>query len=177
VLIHGGSGAVGSAAVQLARAAGLTVIATAGSAKGLDLVRSLGAHYAVDHSQPDYRATIKTVTGGRGPDVVIEMLANVNLGHDLELVAPRGRIVIVGNRGSLDFNPRLIMGKDAIVSGFTLPGMTPDEWRPVNAGVGAALAAGILRPAVSRELPLAQAATAHEAVMSAGAAGKIVLLP
>jgi NADPH:quinone reductase len=177
VLIHGGSGAVGNAAIQLARAAGLTVIATAGSAKGLDLVTSLGAHHAIDHSQPEARAAIKAAAGGRGPDIIIEMLANVNLAHDAELLAPRGRIVIVGSRGTLDFAPRLLMGKEASVHGMTLPNMTADEWRGVNAGVQAALAAGTLKPVVSRELPLAEAATAHEAVMQSGAAGKIVLVP
>jgi NADPH:quinone reductase len=177
ILVHGGSGSVGTAAIQLARAAGLTVIATAGSARGLALIAGLGAHHAVDHSQPDYRAAIKAAAGGRGPDVVVEMLANVNLAHDADLLAPRGRIVVVGSRGSLDFTPRLLMAKEATVVGMTLPNMTADEWRGVNAGVQAALAAGTLKPAVSRELPLADAPTAHEAVMSSGAAGKIVLLP
>jgi NADPH2:quinone reductase len=177
LLVHGGSGSVGSAAVQLARAAGLTVIATAGSARGLALVSKLGAHHALDHSKADYRDAIKAATGGRGPDVVLEMLANVNLGADLEMLAPRGRIVIVGNRGSLDFNPRLIMGKDAIVTGMTLFNVTPAEWRTVNAGVAAALAAGTLTPVVDREMPLADAPKAHEAVMAGGSAGKIVLVP
>jgi NADPH2:quinone reductase len=177
VLIHGGSGAVGTAAIQLARAAGLTVIASAGTAKGLALVTSLGAHHAVDHSQPDYRAAITAAAGGRGPDIVIEMLANVNLGTDAELLAPRGRIVVVGSRGSLDFMPRLLMGKEATVYGMTLPNMTADEWRGVSAGVQAALAAGTLKPVVNRELPLADASKAHEAVMAGGAAGKIVLVP
>jgi NADPH2:quinone reductase len=177
VLIHGGSGAVGTAAVQLARAAGLTVIATAGSAKGLALVRELGAHHAIDHSQADYRAAIKAATGGRGPDVVIEMLANVNLGHDAEMLAPRGRIVVVGSRGPLEFMPRLLMAKDSVVYGMTLPNMTADEWRVVSAGVQAALAAGTVKPVVNRELPLADAATAHEAVMGGGAAGKLALIP
>ena len=177
VLVHGGSGSVGSAAIQLARAAGLTVIATAGSARGLALVTELGAHHAVDHSQADYLAAVKTAAGGRGPDVIVEMLANVNLAHDAELLAPRGRIVVVGSRGSLDFAPRLLMGKDATVFGMTLANMTADEWRGVNAGVQAALAAGTLKPVVNRELPLADAAKAHEAVMGGGAAGKIVLVP
>jgi NADPH:quinone reductase len=176
VLVHGGSGAVGTAAIQLARAAGLTVIATAGSGKGLELVTSLGAHHAIDHSQPDYRAAIKAAVPG-GPDVVIEMLANVNLGHDADLLAPRGRIVVVGSRGSLDFTPRLLMAKEATVAGMMLPNMTADEWRTVSVGVQAALADGTLTPVVGRELPLAEAPRAHEAVMQAGAAGKIVLLP
>ena len=177
VLVHGGSGSVGTAAIQLARAAGLTVIATAGTAKGLALVTSLGAHRAIDHSLPDARAAIKAAAEGRGPDVVIEMLANVNLTADAELLAPRGRIVVVGSRGAIEFMPRLLMGKEATVYGMTLPNMTADEWRDVNAGVQAALAAGTLKPVVNREIPLAEAAQAHEAVMSGGAAGKIVLVP
>ncbi len=177
VLVHGGSGAVGTAAIQLARAAGLIVIATAGSAKGLALVTELGAHHAVDHSQPDYRAAIKAAASGRGPDVVIEMLANVNLAHDAELIAARGRIVVIGSRGSLDFAPRLLMAKDATVVGMALANMTADEWPAVNAGVQAALATGTLKPVVNRDLPLADARKAHEAVMSGGAAGKIVLVP
>jgi NADPH2:quinone reductase len=177
VLVHGGSGAVGNATIQLARAAGLTVLATAGSAKGLDLVRELGAHHAFDHTDPGYRAAITAATAGRGPDVVVEMLANVNLAHDAELLAPRGRIVIVGSRGALEFTPRLLMARDATVYGMMLPNMSADEWRAVNAGVRAALAAGTLRPLVGREFPLADAPKAHEAVLASGAAGKIVLLP
>ena len=176
VLVHGGSGAVGSAAVQLARAAGLTVIATAGSAKGLALVTALGAHHAIDHSKPDYRAAIKAAAPG-GPNVVIEMLANVNLAHDAELLAPRGRIVVVGSRGSLDFLPRLLMAKEATVAGMMLPNMTADEWRTVSVGVHAALADGTLTPVVNRELPLAEAPAAHVAVLAGGSAGKIVLAP
>ena len=177
VLIHGGSGAVGNAAIQLARAAGLTVVATAGSAKGLDLIRELGAHHAVNHTDPDYRTAITTATNGRGPDVVVEMLANVNLAHDAELLAPRGRIVIVGSRGALEFTPRLLMAREAVVYGMMLPNMTADEWRVVHDGVGAALAAGTLRPLVGQALPLADAPKAHEAVLAPGAAGKIVLVP
>ena len=79
VLVHGGSGAVGTAAIQLARAAGLTVIATAGSAKGLALVTSLGAHHAVDHSQPDYAPRSRRLPAVAARTSSIEMLANVNL--------------------------------------------------------------------------------------------------
>jgi NADPH2:quinone reductase len=177
VLVHGGSGAVGNAAIQLARAAGATVIATAGSANGLKLVLDLGAHHAIDHSLADYAAAITAAAGGRGPDVVVEMLANVNLAMDATLLAPRGRIVVIGSRGSLEFTPRLLMAKEATVFGMTLPNMTADEWREVNAGVQTALAAGTLRPIVGRELPLADAPAAHEAVMTSGAVGKIVLVP
>jgi NADPH2:quinone reductase len=176
VLIHGGSGSVGTAAIQLARAAGLTVIATAGSAKGLELVTALGAHHAIDHSRGNYREAIRAAAP-RGPDVVIEMLANVNLATDVDLLAPRGRIVVVGSRGALELTPRVLMAREAVVYGMTLPNMTADEWRTVNVGVQAALADGSLKPVVARELPLTNAPQAHEAVMQAGAAGKIVLVP
>jgi NADPH2:quinone reductase len=177
VLIHGGSGAVGNAAIQLARAAGAKVIATAGSGKGIQLVRDLGAHAAIDHSQPKYDAAITQASDDRGPDVIIEMLANVNLAMDATLLAPRGRIVVVGSRGAIEFTPRLLMARDATVYGMTLPNMTADEWREVNAGVQQALADSALRPIIGRELPLAEAKQAHELVMTSGAAGKIVLVP
>jgi NADPH2:quinone reductase len=178
VLVHGGSGAVGNAAIQLARAAGLTVIATAGSKDGLELVLALGADTAIDHSRPNYDVLISAlVSEGRGPDVIIEMLANVNLAMDASMLAPRGRIVIVGSRGSLDFTPRGLMAREATVHGMMLPNMTADEWTEVNAGVQKALAAGALRPVIGRELPLAEAAQAHEAVMGGSAHGKIVLVP
>jgi NADPH2:quinone reductase len=177
VLVHGGSGAVGNAAIPLARAAGARVIATAGSDKGLELVRALGAHSAINHTQPNYDAAIPAQNEGRGPDVIIEMLANVNLAMDAAMLAPRGRIVVVGSRGSIDFMPRGLMAREAIVYGMMLPNMNADEWREVNAGVQTALAAGTLRPIVARELPLADAPQAHELVMTSGAHGKIVLVP
>ena len=118
ILVHGASGGVGTSAVQLAVAAGATVIATAGTPAGRELASRQGARHVVDHTAARYRDEIVALTGGRGPDVIIEMLANVNLAHDLAMIAPRGRIVIVGNRGSLDFNPRAIMAKDAVVTGF-----------------------------------------------------------
>jgi NADPH2:quinone reductase len=177
VLIHGASGGVGTAAVQLAAAAGATVIATAGTDAGRTLVREQGAAHVVDHTAEGYREEIVRVTGGRGPAVVIEMLANVNLGHDLAMLAPRGRIVIIGNRGALEINPRAFMAKDAVVTGTTLPNMTPEEARAALAGVTAALRSGVLRPVVGRELPLADAAKSHELVLAGGATGKVVLIP
>jgi NADPH2:quinone reductase len=175
VLVHGASGSVGLAAVQLAVAAGLTVIGTAGSADGLAVVAAVGAHHAVDHGRDGYRDEILTLTQGRGPDIILEMLANVNLAHDLALIAPRGRIVVIGNRGTLEINPRLLMGKDSTVTGLARWNFTPLETTQVYAAVAAALAAGTLRPVVRREMPLGDAAAAHVAVMSPGAAGKIVL--
>lgn len=176
VLVHGASGAVGLAVVQLARAAGLTVIGSAGTDDGLQLVAAEGAHHTVDHRDPGHVARIQSLTNGRGPDVIIEMLANVNLDHDLTMLAPRGRVVIVGNRGRVEIDPRKIMGKHAVVMGFAFWGLTGEELAGAHEAVGAALASGSLRPVVGTELPLAGAAEAHRRVMAPGARGKIVLL-
>lgn len=176
VLVHGASGAVGLACVQLARAAGLTVIGTAGTPDGLALVEEEGAHHALDHRDPGHVERILALTGGRGPDVVVEMLANVNLDHDLSMIAPRGRIVVVGNRGRIEIDPRKIMGKQSVVTGFALWGVPADDIARAHDAVGAALASGTLSPVVGAELPLADAAEAHRKVMSPGAHGKIVLV-
>ena len=109
VLVHGASGGVGIAAVQMARAMGLTVLGTAGSKKGLDLVTREGAHQVFDHSQSGYLDQILKATGGAGVDLTLEMLANVNLGHDLKLQAPRGRVVVIGSRGDVAISPRDLM--------------------------------------------------------------------
>ena len=176
VLVHGASGAVGLAAVQLARAAGLTVIGSAGTDDGLELVRAEGAHHAVDHRDPQHVEKIQQLTSGRGPDVILEMLANVNLDHDLTMIAPRGRIVVIGNRGRIEIDPRKIMGKQSTVTGFALWGLTAEEVASGHEAIGAALASGALRPVVGAELPLAEAAAAHRKVMTPGARGKIVLV-
>ncbi len=177
VLVHGASGGVGIAAVQLARAVGLTVIGTAGSERGKKLVREQGAHHVLDHTAADYMTELGRVTDGRGPDVIIENLANVNLARDLEAVARYGRIVVIGNRGPIEINARLAMMKDAVIYGLSLFNATPQELASIHVGLVAGLANGTLRPVVGKELPLKEAAAAHTAVLERGAYGKIVLLP
>lgn len=177
VLVHGASGGVGVAAVQLANAAGLTVIGTAGTERGRRLVREQGAHHVLDHTAPDYLAEVGRLTGGRGADVIIENLANINLQKDLDVVARYGRIVVIGNRGTIEINPRGTMSKDATILGLSLPNATPDELASIHAALIAGLANGTLRPVVGRELPLKDAAAAHTAVLEPGAYGKIVLIP
>jgi NADPH2:quinone reductase len=177
VLIHGASGGVGIAATQFARAAGLTVIGTAGTGDGLAVVLGQGAHHAVNHRDEGYREQITALAGGRGPDLIIEMLANVNLDHDLSLIAPSGRIVVVGNRGRVEIDARKIMSKDAAVYGLALWGIPADEIRRAHQAIVAGLDSGALNPVVGLELPLADAARAHVMVMEPGARGKIVLVP
>ncbi len=177
LLVHGASGAVGIAATQFAVAAGLTVIGTAGTDEGLAVVRQQGATHAFNHRSPGYLDQITGVTGGRGPDLILEMLANVNLDHDLTIVAPGGRIVVIGNRGRVEIDARKIMGKDCAVYGLALWGIPADEVRRAHRAITAGLESGALNPVVGREMPLADAAAAHAAVMEPGAHGKIVLIP
>jgi NADPH2:quinone reductase len=177
VLVHGASGGVGTAAVQMAHAMGLTVFGTAGTQKGLELVKREGAHQAFDHTKAGYLEEILKATGGHGLDIILEMLANVNLAHDLKLLAIRGRVIVIGNRGEVTINARELMGRRASIRAFTLWGITPAEEAEIHAGLIAGLENGTLRPVVGKELPLAEAARAHKEILEPGAAGKMVLLP
>ncbi len=176
ILIHGGSGGVGVAAIQIACAMGMKVYATAGTARGLQLVLEQGAHQAFDHHAGDYLSAIADATLGRGIDVIVEMIANVNLDKDLGLLARHGRVVVVGNRGRVEIDARQAMGRDAAILGMTLMNATPQDLVRIHAALGAGLANLSLRPVVGREFPLAEAAAAHAAVMEPGAHGKIVLV-
>jgi NADPH2:quinone reductase len=177
VLVHGASGGVGIAAVQMAHAMGLTVFGTAGTPKGVELVKREGAHQVFDHSKAGYVEEIMKASSGRGADVILEMLANVNLSADFKLLATNGRVIIIGNRGEITINPRDLMSRRASARGFTLWAVTPTEEAEIHAGLTAGLENGTLRPIVGKELPLAQAARAHKEILEPGAAGKIVLVP
>jgi NADPH2:quinone reductase len=175
ILIHGATGGVGIAAVELAHAHGLRVLGTGGTDEGIAAAREHGADLLFNHRTPTYADEILAATAGRGVDVIIEMLANVNLDRDLRLLAKHGRVVIVGNRGRIEINPRDAMGRDAAILGMTLFNTSDEDLREIHAGLVAGLETRTLRPIVSRELPLAEAVRAHEAVMAPGALGKIVL--
>jgi NADPH2:quinone reductase len=177
LLVHGASGGVGIAAVQIARAMGMTVIGTAGTDKGLELVRREGAHHAFNHRSAGYQEAILKATEGRGVDVIIEMLANINLGADLKLLARFGRVIIVGSRGDVTLTPRDFMARSSSVRGFVLWGISDEDAADVAAGLEAGLENGTLRPVVGKELPLGEAVRAHKEVMEPGAFGKIVLIP
>ncbi len=177
VLVHGASGGVGTAAVQLALAYKMRVFGTAGTERGREMVREQGAEEVFDHHATDYLARIKEATGGRGIDVILEMLANVNLGNDLTILAPRGRVVVIGNRGRVEIDARETMARDADIRGMVLPNTPPEDMASLHAALVAGLEDGTLRPVVGQELPLAEAPQAHRAVLEPGAFGKIVLVP
>jgi NADPH2:quinone reductase len=117
VLVHGATGGVGIVAVQLARAAGMNVIGTGGSDRGRTLVIEQGAHHVVDHTSPDHLGQIQEWNDGRGVDVVLEMLANVNLGNDLTVLNHGVRVVVIGSRGTVEIEPRDAMMRDASILG------------------------------------------------------------
>lgn len=177
VLIHGATGGVGVAALEWARHRGVRTIASYGSAEGKALVESLGADVVVDHGDPDHGRAVLDATGGSGVNLVIEMLANRNLDTDLDLVARRGRVVVVGSRGSLEFTPRKTMGKEADVRGLMLYGANDAELREIHAAIAAAARAGSIKPVIQRSMPLAEAGEAHRAVIEDRSHGKIVLVP
>ena len=177
VLIHGATGAVGLAAVQLAVAQGMTVFGTGGSGAGRELAKAQGAALVLDHHQSNYDDAILDATSGRGVDVILEMLANVNLGRDLILVAPGGRVVVVGNRGEITINPRDIMARESILTGMSLFNTPPEELQRIQQHLIAGLRNGSFCPIVHRTLPLTSASEAHQEIMASHAQGNWVLLP
>jgi NADPH:quinone reductase len=177
VLIHGASGGVGTAALQMARAIGLTIFGTAGTEPGLELIKREGASHAFNHTKAGYEDEILKATDGKGVDIILEMLANVNLAKDLKLLALNGRVIVIGNRGEITINPRELMTRRGSIRAFTLWAITEQETKEIYAGLNAGLSNGTLLPVVGKEIPLAEAARAHKEILEPGSAGKIVLIP
>jgi NADPH:quinone reductase len=177
VLVHGATGGVGIAAVQLARAAGLRVIGTGGTSKGLELILEQGAHHAVSHRNADHFDEVIALNRGRGVDLILEMLANVNLGNDLKILDHGGRVVVIGSRGPVEIDPREAMTRDASILGMLLFNASEPELAVIHAGLVAGLENRTVRPVIGTELPLSEAPRAHVEVMSASSYGKIVLIP
>ncbi len=177
VLVHGASGGVGLAAVQLVHSLAMTVIGTAGSQEGLALVSQQGADHVLDHSRTGHLEEITALTNGRGVDVILEMLAHANLPQDLPALAVGGRLVVIGSRGSVEIDPRQLMLRDTSIIGMLLFNASERETADIHSALVAGLKKGTLRPVVGRELPLANTADAHEMIMDPPAYGKIVLIP
>lgn len=177
VLVHGASGGVGIAAIQIARSAGMIVIATAGTEQGRELVREQGADRVVDHKNPEHFQQVLDITAGRGVDIILEMLANVNLGRDLKILAKNGRVVVIGSRGAVEIDPRDTMGRDASILGMTLMNASERDSLNIHMALVAGLRNGTLNPIIGREIPLAEAPRAHREVIETSAYGKIVLIP
>ncbi|MBI4353779.1 MAG: NADPH:quinone reductase, partial [Candidatus Omnitrophica bacterium] len=177
VLVHGASGGVGTAALQILRQRGVRIIATAGSEEGRRLAKEQGAAIVLDHHDPTHYEQVMRLTRQRGVQVILEMLANENLAKDLTILAHHGRVVVIGCRGTIEIDPRQLMWRSGSILGLRLRNVTKAAYRKIHAFLVEGLRAGHLRPVVGKEFPLAQAAEAHRAVLQSPAYGNIVLVP
>merc|ERR1712002_398595 len=175
VLVHGASGAVGTSAVQIARALGAIVVGTAGTKEGMDVVSKCGAHHVFNHNHKNYDKKMVEHLG-TGFDVIIEHLANINLGHDIQMLKEKARVMIVGCRGAVSINPRHLMLPEASIRGVSLGSTTPTEWSEMGAAIVAGIEAGWVSPVINEEYTMDQVAQVHhDIVHSKGAKGKLVL--
>lgn len=176
VLVHGASGSVGLAAVQLAKANGMTVIGTAGSSAGLELVKNQGADHVFNHRDSDYMEKIKNMFPD-GLDIILEMLANVNLNNDLQILRwKKGRVVVIGNRGTIDINPRLLMAKETSVTGVTLFTSDEDDFHLMYRHIYSLIKANCIKPVIGEVYPLKNASKAqHDIVNNSGATGRLTI--
>jgi tumor protein p53-inducible protein 3 len=180
-LIHAGASGVGTAAIQLARAAGARAFATAGTEEKLVLCRELGAELAINYKQEQFQERVAAATGGRGADVVLDFVGAPYWEANMAALAPGGRLMLIGflggSRGQLDLG--MIMSKSLTIAGTTLRRTPlPQKIALTQAFAEFALARfeqGELRPVIDRVLPLAQAAGAHGALEANSNAGKVVL--
>lgn len=183
LLVHGGSGGVGSVAVQLARALGLRVLATAGGPDRVARVRDLGADVALDHREDDLVGRVRAATDHRGVDVVLDVLGAGGLADNLRLLADGGRLVVIGlqqgRRAELDLG--LLLSRRASVIGTTLRSRPHAQKAAIVDGVARhvwpLVADGKVRPVVHARLPLDEAAQAHRLLESGEVFGKVLLLP
>ncbi|GBM88588.1 Quinone oxidoreductase [Araneus ventricosus] len=176
LLIHGASGAVGLAAVQIAKHLGLTVIGTAGTEEGMSLVKNTGADLVVNHKERNYLEKIQEYTENSGVNVILEMLANVNLDKDLDILANRGRLAIVGSRGSVRIDPRKMMMPEHEIYGVGLLNSSKEEWKQSAEFILKGNEEGWVKPVIDRTYPLEKACDAHRDIIhSSGAKGKLIL--
>jgi NADPH:quinone reductase len=156
---------------------GLRVIGTGGTSKGLELILEQGAHHAISHRNASHFEEVIALNSGRGVDLILEMLANANLGNDLKILDQGGRVVVIGSRGTVEIDPRDAMVRDATIMGILLFNASDSELAVIHAGLVAGLENRTVRPVIGTEVPLSEAPWAHTEIMSASSYGKIVLIP
>ena len=183
VLIHGGGGGVGTAAIQLARLHGCRVIVTAGSAAKLARCAELGANDGIDYKTEDFVARTRELTDGRGADLVLDIMGASYLERNLDVVASDGRIVVIGMMGGTraDIDLGVMMRRRVTLISTALRARPADQKAVIVAAfatdVVPALAAGTLRPVIDRTFPLDEAGEAHRLMDAGDSVGKIVLVP
>jgi len=177
VLVHGASGGVGLAACQLAEAAGMTVYGTAGTDEGLKLIQEAGAHHIFNHRDEDYVKKLMEATKGEGVDLIVEMAAHANLGHDLDIIKKKGIIAVVGSRSPVSIEAGKIMGKQSAIFGIMLFDVPKEDIAEAGAAIVRGLENDSLSPIIDKEYPLERAGDAHKDIIeSSGAKGKLVLI-
>ena len=182
LLVHGGSSGIGTTAIQLARAFGARVLATAGNAEKCAACRRLGAQRAVNYKEEDFVAVAKEITEGRGVDVILDMVAGSYISRDLECLARKGRLVLIaflgGTKADVDFRP--VLQRWLTITGSTLrPRSIEEKGRIAHAlkeQVWPLLESGEVAPVIHATVPLAEAAEAHRLLESGTHIGKVVLV-
>lgn len=172
VFIHGASGGVGLAALQLAKATGCKVFASAGSVQGRELLKQQGADLVVNHLD---KAHYQIVKEAGGVDVILEMLANQNLGDDLPLLNMSGSVVVIGSRGPVEINPRNLMAKDACIMGMSMANVNKAQRSQIHDALFTSAEKNEINPVIAKHFELDNSAEAHVAVMESGSMGNIVI--
>ena len=175
VLVHGATGGVGLAALQLGRRAGLRVLATYGTEAGRELLIEQGAEAVFNHHEVGYEEAILSFTRGTGVNVILEMVAHANLGRDLPLLAAGGVVCVIGSRGPVQVQPRELMSREADIRGVMLANAPQGVLAQIHGDLFSGMADGSLRPVVRRAFALGQAEEAHIVQTQRGACGKLIL--
>jgi putative PIG3 family NAD(P)H quinone oxidoreductase len=180
-MVHGGSSGIGTMAIQLAKHAGATVVATAGTKEKLDACRQLGADVGINYHDEDFVATLREATGGHGADVILDIMGASYLGRNVEALADDGRLAIIGMQGGskAELNLGTLMRKRGSVLSTTLRGRPAEQKAAIVAAVRdnvwPLVEEGVIRPVIDRMLPLADATEAHRIMASSSHVGKILL--
>lgn len=183
LLIHGGASGIGTAAIQMAKRAGCRAIVTAGSAERVAACLELGADEGVVYRDTDWASRVLELTGGRGVDVILDVVGGAYLRTNLSCLATEGRLVVIGLMGGAkaELNLGMLLPKRLSVMGSTMRARTVEERRPLMrrliAEVWPGFADGSLRPIIDRVLTFDQAAEAHRALEAGEVFGKVLLTP
>jgi len=181
LLIHGGSSGIGTCGIELAKAWGAIVYATAGSTAKCDACRRLGADLAINYREEDYVEAVRTATEGRGVDVVLDMVGGSYIARDIAIMAPRGRHVNIGLIGGVEATIPMtaVLMKRLVLTGSTLRGRSVEEKTAIGIQlrekIWPMIDAGRIRPVVHARFPFDRAADAHRALEAGDHIGKIVL--